>query len=198
MRRPAQSAIAVAALAAACGGGEASRTDSVVAMTAAPGSAPVASVADPNVGVQAAGRATMGPKGCLHDGRWRVCSLVDRLERSGLVIPAPEADSARYEFLGVPGVRYKVRYGELQAFVYDDTARLARDVAALDTVHVSPKGTTRHWDAPVTFVRSGNLAVVLLTGNEHLVERVQLAVQAGPPQPNPDEPAVELPAMRAK
>jgi hypothetical protein len=114
------------------------------------------------------------------------------------VIPPPEKDSVRYDFLGVPGVRYKVRYGELHAFVYDDTARLARDVAALDTVRVSPKGTVRHWDAPATFVRSGNLAVVLLTGNEHLMERVQLAVQAGPPQPNPDEPPVELPAVKAK
>jgi hypothetical protein len=132
--------------------------------------------------IQPAAHATTDAKGCVHDGRWRPCALVDRLEKAGLVVKA-EPDTARYEFLSVPGLRYTVGRGEVLAFFYDDTTRLARDVAALDTVRVAPAGTLRHWDVHPTFVRSGNLVVILLTLSEQLMDRLQLAVQAGAPQP---------------
>jgi hypothetical protein len=37
-------------------------------------------------------------------------------------------------------------------------------------------------------VRSANLVAVLLMQNEHQIERVRLALEAGPPQRNPDRP----------
>jgi hypothetical protein len=167
MTRP-RAIVAAVALAASCGGGGKPGDD--------------AQAAPPPI--RPAARATTDAKGCVHDGRWRPCALVDRLEKAGLVVK-PQADTVRYEFLAVPGLHYSVGRGEVQAFFYDDTTRLARDVAALDTVRVTPTGTLRHWDVHPTFVRSGNLVVILLTLSETLMERVQFAVQAGAPQPEP-------------
>jgi hypothetical protein len=115
--------------------------------------------------------------------------VVERLDQSGLV---PRVDSAapapRVPFLAAPGRRIALGRGALLAFVYDDTARAARDVAALDTVRVAPRGQTYSWDVPPTLVRSANLVAVLLMQNEHQIERVRLALEAGPPQRNPDRP----------
>ena len=123
---------------------------------------------------------------CTHDGLWRVCSLVDRLEKAGLV---PRVDSTappeHLPFFHAPGTVVHLGLGELHTFVYDDTAALARDIAALDTTRVAPRGGTYTWSSTPTFVRSGNLAAVLLTPNERQIERIQLALEAGPPQPNP-------------
>jgi len=176
---------AALALAAACGGER--------APAAHPDSAAVAGGPGAPAGAPS---GTTAPDGCPHDGRWRPCSLKDRLEKSGLVV-AVKPDTVRYDFLAVPGIAYTVGRGEVQAFFYDDTTRLARDVAALDTVQVAPKGTFRHWDVHPTFVRSGNLVVILLTLSEQLMERGQLAIQAGAPQPEPPPTAQELPPARA-
>lgn len=179
MTRP--SVVAVFALAAGCSGSTKKQPD------------PLPAAAAPAPAIAAAPNATTDAKGCVHDGRWRACGLVDRLEKSGLVVKALP-DTARYDFLSIPGVRYTLGRGEAQAFFYPDSAALAKDFGALDTVRVTPKGTTRHWDVPATLVRSGNLLVLVLTGNEHLVERVQLAVEAGAPQPEPPAGAQTLPA----
>jgi hypothetical protein len=167
----------------ACGGDSkpAAQADSIAAGAAH------ATASAPSTGTVAAAPgtpATVGPNGCIHDGRWRPCGLVDRLERAGLVVRA-EKDTIRYDFLAVPGLHYALGRGDVQAFFYDDTLRLARDLAGLDTTQVAPKGTVRHWDAHPTLVHSANLVLILLTGNDHLVERVQLAVEAGAPQPDP-------------
>jgi hypothetical protein len=128
------------------------------------------------------------PTACPHDGRWRACSVAERLERSGLV-PRPDSGPApRVPFFSVPAARFRLGRGAVHAFIYDDTARLARDVAALDTVRVAPRGGRFDWDVPPTFVRSANLVAVLLTANEHQIERVRLALEAGPPQRDPDRP----------
>lgn len=199
-RRPAGRLARAAALAAAalvatgCGGGDgASRSAGASAAVAGAAGTPPG-VPEPAIAPGA--RATMGPNGCLHDGRWRPCALADRLQRAGLV-PTLEKDSARYEFLAVPGLRYTVGRGAIEAFFYDDTTRLARDVAALDTALVSPKGTTHAWDTKPTFVRSGNLIVLVMTLNEHLIERISLAVEGGAPQPEPDSTVAQpLPPTR--
>lgn len=164
-------------LAVACGrGGDAPRTA---------GAAPAA-VAAPAGGVggsAASAPAVAAPAKppCLHDGRWRACALTDRLERAGLV-PKAGTDTVRYDFLSVPGVRWRVGGAELHVFLYGDGAAADRDVAALDTARVSPRGTFRHWDTRPVLVRSGNLVAILLTLNDRLAERVQLALTAGAPQ----------------
>jgi hypothetical protein len=69
-------------------------------------------------------------------------------------------------------------------FVYSDEAALIRDVAKIDTVLAAPRGQSNDWEIPPRFIRSGNLAAVLLTRNELQAERVTLAITAGAPQPD--------------
>ncbi len=178
-RRSGLTGAAVAAVGAllACGGSGGSAQDGA---TEAAGTTPAPSVA--SVRAPAAARPAAGA--CPHDGRWRLCSVVDRLDKAGLV---PRVDSSappeRLPFLHAPGRVIRLGVGELHTFVYDDTAALARDVAALDTTRAAPRGQTYAWAATPTFVRSANLVAVLLTPNDRQIERIQLALDAGPPQP---------------
>jgi hypothetical protein len=119
---------------------------------------------------------------CPEDGRWRLCSVVDRLEDAGLV-PQPQDAPVRRPIFSVSGTAYKVARGDLEVFVYDDPRALERDVAALDTVQVAPKGQRGDWSAPPTFIRSANMVAVFASHNDRQIERVQLALGAGPPQP---------------
>jgi hypothetical protein len=73
----------------------------------------------------------------------------------------------------------------LEVFIYPDEAGLGRDLAKLDTTVVAPRGQSNDWEVPPRFIRSANLAAVLLTRNEQQAERVTLALTAGPPQSGP-------------
>lgn len=140
--------------------------------------------------------AVAGSPGCPSDGRWTPCALLDRVSRSGLVFKEA-GDTTRVPFLAVPGVRYKVgSVATLVAFIYPDSAALARDFAAIDTVRVAAKGdTATAWPSVPVVVRSANLLVLVFDGSETQVERIQLAITAGAPQPTaPEKPAI-LPVM---
>ncbi len=178
--RAASALTAGALVIAGCGGGRDASQASESARASRAGTG-----AGPATGGGAAGaHAASGAARCPHDGRWRVCSLVDRLDKAGLVPRVDTTAPAEHlAFLHAPGTVVHLGLGELHTFVYDDTAALARDVAGLDTVRVVPRGGTYAWSATPTFVRSANLLAVLLTPNERQIERIQLALEAGPPQP---------------
>lgn len=174
----------MALAAGACGGGE-SAPGAAARPTAA--SAPVTPVTSATTGGPAGDTAPPGT--CPHDGRWRRCSVAERLEQAGLA-PRPDTVArAPVPFLSAPDTAFRVALGTVRAFVYSDTARLARDLAGVDMARVAPRGG-RDFDWPVrpTFVRSANLVAVILVTNERQLERVQLALEAGPPQRNPDRP----------
>lgn len=103
----------------------------------------------------------------------------------------PHVDSSappeHLPFLHASGTIVHLGVGDLHTFIYDDPAALARDVAALDTVRVAPRGQPYAWSSTPTLVRSANLLAVLLTPNERQIERIQLALEAGPPQPKVSE-----------
>ena len=88
----------------------------------------------------------------------------------------------RHDFLSVPGRSYTLGRAELQVFVYPDSTGAARDAAALDTVRVEPKNAAATWQVRPTFIRSANLIALLISTNERQIERVQLALTAGPPR----------------
>jgi hypothetical protein len=169
------------ALAAACGRGPGTAD--------VPGAEASAPAPTPGGAVVATAPVTPGEGACPHDGRWRTCGLLERLDQAGL---APRVDSGsparEVPFLGAPAVRLMVGRAAVHAFVYDDTSRLRRDVAALDTTRVAPRGGTFDWEVPPVFVRSANLVAVLLVPNARQQERVRLAIEAGPPPRNPDRP----------
>ena len=117
---------------------------------------------------------------CLGTGHWEECTLPDRLERAGLV-PIPK-DTIRRPWLAVPGRTWQLYRGTLHVFRYADSAARARDLATLDTLRGTPRGdTTVAWGAaPVTLLASDNLLAFLVADDGTLVERITLAITAGP------------------
>ena len=128
----------------------------------------------------AAGTTTSGApagEGCPETAPWQRCSVEKRIERAGLVATA--RDTVRKDFLSVPGLRYELGRGELYVFIYPDSSARRRDTERLDPTRAAPPGQLGGWPSRATLITSDNLAAVLLTANETLLERVQLAVGAG-------------------
>ncbi|HEV7595568.1 MAG TPA: hypothetical protein VGO33_11285 [Gemmatimonadaceae bacterium] len=121
---------------------------------------------------------------CPRTGRWALCSLEKRLQQSGFVLKRLETGTSRRPGFTVAPTAYTLGHSRLEVFVYPDEGALAKDVGGIDTLTASPRGRPSTWDAPVTFVRSANLAAVLVTDSPVQAERLTLAITAGPPQPN--------------
>lgn len=119
---------------------------------------------------------------CPRTGRWALCSVEKRLGQSGFVIKRLEGESPRRAGFSVPPAVYTLGRARLELFVYPDEATLARDIAKMDTVNVTPRGAANSWGISPTFARSGNLAAVFLTQNAQQAERLTLAITAGAPQ----------------
>lgn len=137
-------------------------------------SAPPATVASPAPAV---------PPGCPATGQWAECSVFERLDRAGL---APRRDSAGADEwpLKLKGSLLRVGNSELELYLYPDPAARERAEATID------RSKYLEYPAPVamnpipTLIRSANLIAVLNSRNEHLRERVNDAITAGPPQPS--------------
>jgi hypothetical protein len=95
-----------------------------------------------------------------------------------------EAPRRRAGFSVMPTL-YTLGRTRLEVFIYPSESAVSVDVAKIDTVFAAPRGTKSPWGLGVfpTFVRSGNLAAVLLTDNPTQAERLTLALTAGAPQP---------------
>lgn len=117
---------------------------------------------------------------CPMSGEWRLCSVLDRLDRAGLA-PQPGTDTVRRSFFSVPGQRIRIGRGTLEVYVYPDHDAMARDVRRLDSASASPPGEHVDWPTPPTLITSNNLAAVLLSSNERAIERVRDAITAGLP-----------------
>jgi hypothetical protein len=139
---------------------------------------------DDSVGAASARAATTDKANipCPRTGRWAICSLEKRLEQSGFVLNKAPAESRRRLGFTVQPVVYTLGRARLEVFVYPDEASLNREVANIDTTLAAPRGQSNDWEIPPRFIRSGNLAAVLLTRNELQAERVMLAITAGAPQ----------------
>jgi hypothetical protein len=120
---------------------------------------------------------------CERTGHWDACTLRERLDAAGLV-PRDSGDSVRRPFMRVAGARLLLGRAELVAFLYEDSTAMRADVRALDSLAAAPRGAGAVWDRPPTLITSDNLAAVLLGGDAQKVERVTLAITAGPPQPD--------------
>ena len=121
---------------------------------------------------------------CPHTGKWAFCTLERRMRQSGFVARRAEREAPARAGFGVKPVAYSLGRSRIEVFVYKDEAELARDMAALDTVLVVPRGSAASpWETTPTLIRSGNLAVVLLTSSPLQAERLALAITAGAPQP---------------
>lgn len=121
---------------------------------------------------------------CPGTGRWALCSLEKRLRQSGFVVRRVGGEAPRRAGFSVAPVAYALGRSRLEVFVYRDEASLAKDIAGIDSVTASPRGTSSTWEATPTLVRSANLAAVFLADSPVQAERLTLAITAGPPQPN--------------
>lgn len=108
----------------------------------------------------------------------------ERLDAAGLV-PRDSGDSVRPAFMAVSGARVLLGRAELVTFLYPSAEAMRADVARLDSLSAGPRGAAPFWPGPPTLITSDNLAAVLTGGDDHKVERVTLALTAGPPQPTP-------------
>ena len=161
----------IAFVAAACRNENAKSADTVTPTVAA---APAATTPAPT--------AQPVQSGCEHTGQWSECTLERRLKQQGFVVKRVEEDVSRAGFSPSPTV-YMLGSSRLEAFFYKSEAELAKDLQQIDTVAAAPKGTTASWPSTPIFIRSANLAAVFLGQNPRQVERLTLAITAGPPQP---------------
>ena len=119
---------------------------------------------------------------CEHTGLWAQCSLERRLKQSGFVVKKLDEQPARTGF-SIKPVVYSLGASRLEVFFYEDEKSANKELAALDTILVAPKGSQSSWPSTPTLIRSANLAAVLLGQNPRQAERAVLAITAGPPQP---------------
>ena len=110
-----------------------------------------------------------------------MCSLEKRLKRSGFVAERIEGDSSRRAGFDVAPAVYKLGRGRLEVFLYESEQALAKDLAGLDTISVTPPGAAGVWPSPPTLIRSGNVAAVFMDQTPRQAERLVLAITAGAP-----------------
>ena len=117
---------------------------------------------------------------CPGTGHWEPCTIFDRLERAGL---APQrGDTLRLPFLDVAGQTWRLGKATLHVFRYRDSLARRADFVALDSVHARPRGdTVTVWTGTPTLLVNDNLLAILLSDNGEQIERVSLALTAGPP-----------------
>lgn len=121
---------------------------------------------------------------CPEWGLWRACSVERRLERAGLGVRRREAPE-HHDFFSVDGIVWETSRAEVQVFLYASEADRVRDLAAFDTVAVTPRARRVIWRWPATLVTSGNLTAIVLSLNERQAERIALALGAGLPARGP-------------
>lgn len=117
---------------------------------------------------------------CPGTGHWEACTVFDRLERAGL---APQkGDTVRFPFLTITGQTWRLGNATIHVFRYRDSLARHADFALLDSLHARPRAdTTTTWPGTPTLLVNDNLLAILLSENGEQVERVSLALTAGPP-----------------
>lgn len=122
---------------------------------------------------------------CAEDGRWKPCTVLDRMERAGLVVKEVPADTTRVAYLTPPGLHYTVgKNASLIAFYFNDSLSAKAEWAKLDTLRLVPPGdTTSRWPKTPTPIRAANLIAVFFGSNAPQIERVQLMFEGGLPAP---------------
>ena len=122
--------------------------------------------------------------GCPNTGLWAQCSLLYRLQRTGLV---PHVDStATVAEKGLSGKSFVIRFSaasSMDVFLYPDSASRKADDAKLDHHGMVSDSTPLTMAREKTLIESDNLIAVLSSLNDELRERVGNAILAGAPEP---------------
>jgi len=127
---------------------------------------------------------TPGDPRCPATGLWAECSVLYRLERSGL---APHVDSSGVatEKL-LTGRPLLIKFGptsRLEVFLYPDSVARKADAAKLDRTTLVGATDQQTLRRERTLIENANLIGLLSSINDRLRERVSDALTAGAPQP---------------
>jgi hypothetical protein len=125
-----------------------------------------------------------GDSGCPANGLWAECSVLYRLERSGL---APHVDSTgRADEKALSGRPLVIKFGttsRLEVFFYSDSAARIADAKKLDRTTLVGATNQQTLRRERTLIENTNLIGLLSSINDRLRERVSDALTAGAPQP---------------
>lgn len=123
-----------------------------------------------------------GP-GCQPTGFWARCSVMYRLERTGI---APQLDSTKQpERVSLRGSGFVVKLGRmasLDVFLYPDSAARIADEQMLDRKEFVRADAPQTIRRERTLIENANLVALLTSLNDRMRERVSDALTAGPPQ----------------
>ena len=140
---------------------------------------------DPSSGSSSA--VSSAPLVCPNTGAWMPCSVIYRLERSGLA-PVRDSSAVTEPPLSFPGVLLHLGRGELELYIYGSASERERDQSRLDASKYVVYPAPMPMRPVPTLITSANLIAVLHSRNDHLRERVSDAITAGPPQPPSSRP----------
>ena len=120
---------------------------------------------------------------CPATGQWAPCSVVERLDRSGL---APRVDSAAVDEkpLTPNGTLVHLGLSDVELYFYPNVAAREREQAKLDKTKYIDYSAPVTLKGETTLITSANLIAILHSRNDHQRERVSDAITAGPPQPS--------------
>ena len=128
--------------------------------------------------------ATPGDARCPATGLWAECSVLYRLDRSGL---APHVDSTgTASEKSLTGRPLLIKFGttsRLEIFLYADSAARIADAARLDRTTLVGATGQQTLRRERTLIENANLIGLLSSINDRLRERVSDALTAGAPQP---------------
>lgn len=140
------------------------------------------SAATPTAAVATSIAAPPGPS-CMPTGLWAPCSVLYRLERSGL---APRLDSAAtVSDHSLHGLGFVVKIGmiaSLDVYLYPDSAARIADEQQADRKQYVTAAQPQTMRRERTIIENANLVALLTSINDHQRERVSDALVAGAPQ----------------
>ena len=126
-----------------------------------------------------------GASTCTATGLWAECSILYRLERSGL---APQVDSGakpgERALAGKPLIVKLARAATLELFIYPDSAARIADGKKLDRTKLVDGTAQQTIERERTLIESANVIGLLTSLSSHQRERVSDALMAGAPQPD--------------
>ena len=147
---------------------------------------PAAAKTDTGDNRQLAGAAPGSPD-CPATGLWAQCSVLYRLERSGIAPHLDSTEKVEEKALTASSSSFVVKFGtssRLEVFLYPDSMARIVDGKKLDRTKLVNATATQTINRERTLIENGNLLGLLTSLNERLRERVSDALTAGAPQPS--------------
>ena len=138
--------------------------------------------------VPASGGTSAAVTLCPNTGLWAECSILYRLDRSGLVPRLDSSAQVAEAPLTVKGRLVRIGNSELELYLYADIASREREQRSLDRAKYVEYPAPVPMNPVPTLISSANLIAILHSRNDHQRERVSDALTAGPPQPSSKRP----------